>query len=479
MTMPFFDALRSRLRRVVPALGLGAVVLASGCYPDKEGQDPKDDQLYFPVGLAVSDSGNWLFAANSNFDLKYNAGTVQALRLGPADDTSSIVFRARQCGALLRTDPNHDCKDGADAKDFSKASVRIGAFAADLRATAVRDSAGALVAGKGRLLLPVRGDASLTAVDFDETGGGIRFKCSGNTAVTGTRCDDAWRLGTSDAKSDRGVHLEGEPFSLALPEWTDAAKPELTRAGGIAAVVHQSSGNVSLFIDVARDSTPPPGKLAYVLTGLAAGGTGIAALDAPGGNPRFLVTNRTQNSVAIAQYFPDQAQVGRSAMVFSETATIPPQASGYDTRGVVVDPPAAGETRATRVFLTNRTPAALVVGRVDPTSNKLVFYDNVALPVGPSRIVRASIDGKSVILVASFDARSIVIYDPDARRVTNVLRTHRGPYSMTVDPKSKLGFIANFTDATVQVIELDPAKAGQADYQRIIYSVGVPNGPTR
>ena len=55
-----------------------------------------------------------------------------------------------------------------------------------------------------------------------------------------------------------------------------------------------------------------------------------------------------------------------------------------------------------------------------------------------------------------------------------------GDYTaMTVDPVRKLGFICNFTDSTIQVIELDPARAGTDDYQRIIYSVGNPSGPDR
>jgi DNA-binding beta-propeller fold protein YncE len=473
MPMRLLDAFRARLRRVGPVLGLAALV---GCYRSGDGSDPDDAHPYFPVGLAVSDSGKWLFVANSNFDLRFNAGTVQALDLG------SIVGKARACGARLEQNLNDPCKDGEDARPFSKASVRIGAFAADLRATARYDAAGARVADAGRLLLPIRGDASLTAIDFEESAGGIKLRCEGNTATTGTRCGAGWRLGTDPNKSERQLTLEGEPFSLALPEWNDTTKAELTRVGGLAAIVHQSSGNVSLFVDAARDTGvgAPAGKLAYVLGGVIAGGTGIAALDAPGGYPRFLVTNRTRRDVAVVRYFPDEAQYGRSALVLEDLVDIPPQASGFDTRGIVVDPPAEGESRPTRVFLSNRTPAALVVGQVDPKNgNKLTFYENVALPVGPSRLVRASIGGKTLILIASFDARAVVVYDPDARKVTNVLRTHRGPYAMAVDPVSKLGFVCNFTDSTVQVIELDPARAGKPDYQRVIYSVGVPSGPTR
>jgi hypothetical protein len=461
--MRFLDRLTVRLRRTLAPLGLGLAAVV-GCYPSGTGANPDDKGLYYPVGISLSPSGRWAFVANSNFDLAYNAGTVQAF------DLALIKAKARECRDARRKDPANNCHLGAEEAPFVRASVRVGAFTADLRAV-VRKKEGAAVANAGRLLLPIRGDASLTAIDFDETGDSISLKCGSGVAqpnTVGGTCAGGWRLGTDPAKSIRQLVLEGEPFGIAVPDSpTD-----------IAAVVHQSTGNVSLFVDVAADGSPPPGQLTYVLGGLAAGGTSITPFDDVGGHPRFLVTNRTQSNVLIVQYFPDP-QKGRSALVLSDVVPIPPQASGYDTRGAVVDPPNPGETRPTRVFLTNRTPAALVIGQIDPATNRLSFYDNVALPVGPSRITRATIDGKTLILVASFDARAVVIYDPDARRISNVLRTHRGPYAMTVDAVNKLGLVANFTDSTVQVIELDPAEAGQPDYQRVIYSVGVPSGPSR
>lgn len=450
-------------------MGLG---LAASCYDSGGGADPDPKKPYFPTGIALSPSGKWLFLANSNFDLAFNSGTVQAF------NAEKIAAAARTC---------RDAKQGmcfGDPSTFIGASVRIGAFAADLRAMPRR---GLDVATGGRLLLPVRGDASLTAIDFDESGDAITLRCGpgARPSTFGVRCQGGWRLGTDPSKSDRGIALEGEPFGIATSELLD---DKGVSTDTVAAVVHQSTGNVSLFVNAGTSGDPPPGRLAHILGNLARGGTGIAALDhvpafdtATGTErqvPRFLVTNRTQSNVLIVQYFPDP-KPERSGFVLSQVVPILPQASGFDTRGAIIDPPEAGETRPTRVFLTNRTPAALVIGRIDPTTKNLTFYENVPLPIGPSRLTRTVIDGQVKILVASFDARSIVIYDPDSRRISNVLRTHRGPYAMTFDPVRKLGFICNFTDSTIQVIELDPARAGQPDFERIIYSVGVPSGPNR
>src|SRR5688572_22348395 len=92
------------IRRSLTPLGLGLAAML-GCYKSGEGADPDDVRPYFPTGIALSPialeadgvtptpdpddpemdptkrrklGSRWLFLANSNFDLAYNAGTVQA-----------------------------------------------------------------------------------------------------------------------------------------------------------------------------------------------------------------------------------------------------------------------------------------------------------------------------------------------------------------------------------------------------------------
>src|SRR5262245_15051768 len=62
------------------SLLLAACILA-GCYSTGEGPTPSVTALYFPVGIAVSPGGKALFVANSDFDLRFNAGTVGAYDL--------------------------------------------------------------------------------------------------------------------------------------------------------------------------------------------------------------------------------------------------------------------------------------------------------------------------------------------------------------------------------------------------------------
>src|SRR6185295_434762 len=58
-----------------------ATLCVVGCYSTGDGPDPPASALYFPVGLAVSPGGNVLYVANSDFDLQFNSGTVEAYDL--------------------------------------------------------------------------------------------------------------------------------------------------------------------------------------------------------------------------------------------------------------------------------------------------------------------------------------------------------------------------------------------------------------
>src|SRR5689334_4049375 len=93
-------------RRGIRAAFVRSVVLvATGCFPPDAGQDPDvGPPIYFPVGLTMSPpqtdppdgqdhtippgtelpngiAHRWLYLANSDFDLQFNAGTVQVYDL--------------------------------------------------------------------------------------------------------------------------------------------------------------------------------------------------------------------------------------------------------------------------------------------------------------------------------------------------------------------------------------------------------------
>ncbi len=539
-----------------PTLASAALALVAalgcGCYPSGgRGSVPLDDQIYFPVAVAltpkslVTGKSNWLMLANSDFDLKYNSGTIQALALG--DASSGVEQAVRLCEAEMRSsdclaDPGTPerlrCKDKLDnlllcsgptqpdgwSVPFVKASVRIGAFASDMKVVPLFEepSAGTTkgqkpVDGISRVLAPVRGDATLTYVDAVESADGqhIKLDCyagAGNDEF-GHDCDANHRVGQVVTADARQLTLEGEPFALATPDyWScealDAAGGcalEPAHSSGIASVVHQVSGDVSVFRNTQRLGGSP--VLSYTLGSLAVGATAIAPLDLSDGVdttsspivpfvPRFLVANRSQSSLFLVSYLGDDGNPDRSVLSASSLIPITTQTTGYDTRGVVVDPPGQGEgARPIRVFLASRSPASIVIGQIDRESGVLHFYDNVPLPIGPSRITRRSfVDDKGIahtrIYVASYDSAYVIAYDPETRRLSDVIKAGRGPYSITIDETRQLAFVANFIDGTVQVIDVnpittipdpsDPAKTTKVPnilYEQVVYTIGKPRGP--
>ena len=66
-------AVRRCLRGLVWLAGIGT----AGCFKPDDGREPPLDRIYFPTGIALSPDGNRLYLANSDWDLQFNAGSVQ------------------------------------------------------------------------------------------------------------------------------------------------------------------------------------------------------------------------------------------------------------------------------------------------------------------------------------------------------------------------------------------------------------------
>src|SRR5580658_6410015 len=76
--------------------------VAPACYSGGGGTAPPTNSFYFPVGLAVSAGGHVLYAANSDFDLQWNGGTLQSYDLnGIRNDTVRLLLGAYADNPLL------------------------------------------------------------------------------------------------------------------------------------------------------------------------------------------------------------------------------------------------------------------------------------------------------------------------------------------------------------------------------------------
>ncbi len=479
---------RRFLLHAVPAL-LGAAVAcgaAPGCYSAGAGTSPPPKGFYYPVGLAVSGDGKYLYAANSDFDLQWNGGTLQSYDLaqirtdtaqlirannpltGVTADTSAIPFLGGRGPACVVSGPSipleETCAPPVDSSRYVRWNATIGAFATDLQ----------IGLGGQRLFVPVRGDATLTWADLDTTNG--HFNCG---AGADGRCGADHQAGSvRDPGNSRQVSMPGEPFGMAQ-----------TEDGTAIAITHQTDTKTTLFRTRGTDPLASP-SVQFVLDGLPLGGDGIVAVPhddiavtrcekvsnkPPCVRPAFLQTSRNVAEVDLLRYYDDDGSTLSRPFIAREVAYgLSTNSGGFDSRGIAIDttpraacrarlpagtalgasPPDPGDVACgqvpARVFIANRSPPSLVVGEIGGPSgsgdgtydpDRLVLTGNVPLAEGPSRVYVAPIvdaaggGALSVrVFIVCFDSSTVFVYDPDAQAVENVIYVGPGPFAMAFDP---------------------------------------------
>jgi hypothetical protein len=538
----------------VPAFALSALLL--GCFDPGEGIEPPSDQVYFPVGLAIDDTGAFLYIANSDFDLQYNAGTLlswdlESLRqrlprgcqddvdcqqaefcdLAPTTENGGIPSNTcvaaegpafgRPCGVFGEREPREKLlypgrcshidsvtpQDGGPA--ILTARVQIGAFATAVVYRPRPDAA----PGAGRLFVPVRGDATLHWIDA-ESG---QLEC-GQASSDGA-CDDHHRAGDdADYENTRNLRLLPEPFALDASEDARAIM-----------VTNQTSGAVSLFVHDWSENGP---RLEFDVRGLPTRPVGIASVPRPAHaatsgfpyHPGFLVTFRNSPNVVLVRVYDDAGAdpIRPYARAVSATS-IAANSLGIDSRGIAID---ATERRraesdcATRfavgaecladatcllstpaeykacvedaaaipldLFVSNRTPASLLVGQSRTVFNETwtddlpAFNTSVPLSLGPSRVVVGAVinpagEPERRVFVVCFDSRRVFIYDPLRRRLEGEVFTGRGPHALAVDAARGLAYVGHFTDSFVGVISLD--QRFPDTYAKMVATVEAPKPP--
>lgn len=369
------DDVRTSARRFGPSRGWVALLLspivalaAVDCYSTGDGTPPPLKDFYYPVGLQVSAGGTVLYAANSDFDLQYNGGTLQSYDLAlirrhtldliadPSSPNVPVLDRAQlvdnPCPARASLEPlGETCAPPVQSSFYVRDTAVIGAFATDLllsRPPSRLVPASARPAGEplvcptpafgtaapgcpafgtrrfDRLFAPVRGNASLTWASVERDGpdsiapldpnapyGPFSLQCGRDDAG---RCDSGHAAGENpdEPGNTRRLTMPGEPFGMAIAE-----------DGRSLVMTHQNETKTSLFstgLDRNQNDAPggdsaPPPSLQFVLDGLPFGGIGAAAVphdrDAfrPGEPfPRnaFLQTSRSTAQVTLLRQYPDE-----------------------------------------------------------------------------------------------------------------------------------------------------------------------------
>jgi hypothetical protein len=482
--------MRRLLQLVVPC------VLLSGCFGPGEGVEVPQDEIYFPVGLALDRSAKHLLVVDSDFDLQYNGGAVQSFDLdalggklydanspddpcgaqGDRSDSDRLLFPGR-CNPIDPTD-----------RKLLIDHVKIGAFATDAVLRAKTDEAGA----PQRLFVPVRGDSTL---HWLEIGGDGKIECGQQSA--GGACDSEHRAGDDPKDNTRDITLNAEPFGV-----------DATQHGERIVVTNQTTGTASLFVN---DWVSAP-KLKFALSsssipqrpiGIVAVPPPLVAIDPqqpapPPVGDTFMMTFRNSAQVRLVRYAPDVASSPlRDYLVDGGGVAIDANSVGSDSRGIALDSLARrkAEQRCASddavclnaaalvpldVYVANRAPATLLIGRTRPPQEYPYFFQTVPLTTGPSRVVVGDVltpsgDLETRVFAICFDSRRIFVYDPQRSRVEAEILTGRGPHAVAVDTARKRLYVGHFTDSYIGVYSLDLAVP--ATYGTMLGTLGTPKSP--
>jgi DNA-binding beta-propeller fold protein YncE len=423
----------------------------AACNLENLGDPPPAGELYLPTGLMISDQSDgrrpsFLYVVNSNFDLRYNRGSVQAFDLEGIDD------EIKRCKA-----PGIDCE--IESSNLLVDEVLVPSLATSFDISPDRT----------RMYVATRTDPSLTFIDLNELaqGNGV-LRCND----TDRRCGDDHNRGFDESKNDRHVKLPPEPVGIATTRTDDGRNFVLMAHRG---------GQVSLFYDDA-DTGP---ELSHVLAGLVHEPTGIAFDRAS--QLAYLSVYARNTGTGLSRML---ARVGLTVLDTSATSftydagdvVIDGVASQRDTRAIALN---TAPDRAGQLLVASRDPASLLFVDVGERSLDNLPATNVParriVPVGsgPSRMAHGQIGDRHVVAVSCFDGRSVYIVDAQSAELLGAIHNLSGPFELQIDSARGRLYLADFRSSSVQIIDI--SALGDSDVEgdsrsdaHIIATLGIP-----
>ncbi len=444
-----------------PRLWVGAVALAglaAGCTASADEVRPPAGQVFFPTGLALDPTQTRLFVASANSELRYDSGTVSVIDLAAVEDVADAWTQSRTAAGGCKADPEQTETLVCDEESFILASsgVRVGNFATGM-------SLQATGANTARLVVPVRGDPSITWIDWD----GSRLVCD-DTSQGFAFCDDQHRL-TSIRNDETVGLLTEEPFRAYSEAATDGAND-----ASFAIVSHLASGDLTL-VDTRRDRSPVIADVArdifFGTSTTVAGGTAVAGRPRGPGEPASNATlvyavARSEDRV---QMLTVQPAVGNaSPYLVPGNYFFLDAAGGYnggssDSRGL------AFTADGSRMLVANRRPPTLQI--YDTSLGADGFPRNVPVAVydicrEASGLAVADINGAEaggeIAVVTCFRDGTVYLIDATGRRNTDaIVRVGRGPYDVVISAVQQKAYVTNFLEDSIGVIDLKPGSATQ------------------
>jgi len=426
------------MRIVALALGLG--IGSAGCTASSEDVRPPEDTLFFPTGAGIAPDESVLFVANANSELRYDSGSVVVLDLATIDQVANAWTTSMTRPDNCQQDTDHtETLNCGDETVFMRAhaGARVGNFATDV---AVQDTGN----GTLRLIVPTRGDPSISWVEYD----GTTLTCAPGSEGYAL-CDDAHRL----------TYVQNDPDLAPLPD--EPFSTFVDSVGQFAIITHLTSGDVSLVdTEPGRDAiitdvavglfNPDP------LTGLT-GSTGVAGRTPSMPDDVVYVGSRSEDRI-------QTMTVGRPANGelpflllgnwFFLTGVGGFGGGSTDTRGM------SFSSTGDRLYLVNREPPTLQI--IDTSLSKTGFPVNAAVAGSPICRQASTLtvldpgDGERVYVTCFQDGEIYVVNPSGQSQVEDIIEVGRGPYAVVASKTRDKLYVTNFLEDTIAVIDVSP-----------------------
>ena len=421
-----------------------AVVALCACPGSKPISAPPDGGFYFPSGLVHEDDPNspegLLYVVSSNFDKRYDFGTITAV------DLSTIGLPA--FGASVAASGPVAI---TDLKIHSGSVAFVASFGGEM---APYEAAN----GVHRLFLPTRSEGqALFAFDAPPL--------SGAGAAPEIHC-----VPDVKANADGSMDCTKGGWSLVANE-TDRVTSQPRAPSPIGVSVNQASGEVWV-AHAAPADTPRGTGLNYIsyLVRTSATDPGITNdsfvnIGIAGGTHAVAIGNNWV--FASGRYAPIGMLLTRMVQSGNDVANgdrlvlnsgLEAEIRVGEARGIALS------TDHRRLYIAGRSPDALVVADVQgadtplPTVPYVRTIRSVPLPEAPQVVRALPRTGRSdLVLVPCASAGVLAIYDDDVGDlVAQVPGIGQQPGEMTVDmrPPGARVFISNFTDGRVAVVDI-------------------------
>jgi len=400
---------------IAVALALFLLLAAVGCAEEFQGRPPVRDSLHYPIAMAIDQKHGLLYVANSNFDLAHRAASVVTVNLKTNQYEEPFVAMGSFPGDFVLV----DSKTAGGL--FGYLTVR-----ADNSLTwfAVKDGEGEEGAG----------DSPPVTLVCNSSGTGTDADCSGNHVVT-----DGEVVSEDDDSEPYDVDLGSDPYGVAFVPGSGEQPDHL-------AVGAMRSGDLTLLeiTDVGEPVIVDQRKLL--------GGLHTIAVD-----PAQNVIYASNKSYPYLYRFGIEWDGELSTLDQLTSVKLPaPYSSAYFARGL------AFANGGKYVLVAYRNPVSLlVVHGADETleeSQNTVHVVPLGSKPGNVRVFASGPGGKELAYVPCYGANTVWVVDLGALQPIAEIEVGEGPYDMVaiLSQEMKRGYVSNFLDHSVSVIDLDP-----------------------